>query len=246
MGSCLPSEIDCHSFPRRALSLLTPSRRAIRFGAHEDLDPTPRAPAEPFRFTPSLTPSLTPSVFLDPNSAAFTAFADEPPGLFTPTPTSPGFAVQSSVPANAVAIGTTHDLQAPGIGISIGTPLTLPNTNGLPAATTATAAAAAAAPQTIQPDQFHNYQPFSQQPLQPHYLDPSHYEVRAPSDPGSPMDLSGAGGLLPDPMPLAAADSMKGVVSLNPPMPLDQKQFDHISRMLPTSSERSVFLGNSL
>ena len=41
-----------------------------------DMDPTPKAGAS-FRFTPSL---------LDPNSSAFAAFANQPPGYYTPTP----------------------------------------------------------------------------------------------------------------------------------------------------------------
>jgi hypothetical protein len=41
-----------------------------------DLDPTPKASTH-FRFTPSL---------LDPNSSAFAAFANQPPGYYTPTP----------------------------------------------------------------------------------------------------------------------------------------------------------------
>jgi len=41
-----------------------------------DMDPTPKAGAG-FRFTPSL---------LDPNSSAFAAFANQPPGYYTPTP----------------------------------------------------------------------------------------------------------------------------------------------------------------
>lgn len=56
------------------------------------------------------------------------------------------------------------------------------------------------------------------------------------------MDLSGNGDMLPDEM--AMGDSMTGVTpigSLAPPMPLDEKQFDHITQMLPPSSERFRF-----
>ncbi|KAF8250103.1 hypothetical protein K440DRAFT_619527 [Wilcoxina mikolae CBS 423.85] len=209
-----------------------PTLNQPRFSAHEDLDPTPRAPAEPFRFTPSLTPSA----FMDPTSAAFAAFANQPPGLFTPTPgmnVSSSFGVTNSVSANAIS--TTHDLQTPSIGISIGTPLSLPNGSTLPAPTTSEGFGA---PQTIQPHQFHNYQPFSQ-PLHPQYLDPSQYEPRPPSGPGSPMDISGGSELLSDSMRMS--DPMNGVTSLNPPMPLDEKQFDHIAQLLPQSSERFRF-----
>ena len=48
-------------------------------GIRYDLDPTSKASTGvPFRFTPSL---------LDPNSSAFAAFAAQPPGYYTPTPT---------------------------------------------------------------------------------------------------------------------------------------------------------------
>jgi hypothetical protein len=50
-----------------------------------DLDPTPKAGTN-FRFTPSL---------LDPNSSAFAAFANQPPGYYTPTPGGSTYAMQS-------------------------------------------------------------------------------------------------------------------------------------------------------
>jgi hypothetical protein len=50
-----------------------------------DMDPTPKAGAN-FRFTPSL---------LDPNSSAFAAFANQPPGYYTPTPGGSTYALQS-------------------------------------------------------------------------------------------------------------------------------------------------------
>jgi hypothetical protein len=59
---------------------LTPSMYPSYLGQSDDirydLDPTPKASAQ-FRFTPSL---------LDPNSSAFAAFANQPPGYYTPTP----------------------------------------------------------------------------------------------------------------------------------------------------------------
>jgi len=58
------------------------------------------------------------------------------------------------------------------------------------------------------------------------------------------MDISGSGEMMSDAM--ALSDSMDGTMNGNtptlvPPIPLDEKQFDHISQLLPTSSERSVF-----
>ena len=129
---------------------------------YEDLDPTPRPAAEPFRFTPSL---------LDPNSSAFAAFANQPPGYYTPTPrgTNTGF--------------TNHvnDLTTPNMGLTIGTPLSTE-------ITMAAASDPVFAPQTIQPHQFHAYLQFTQ-PLQPQYVEPAF--DRHETSPGSPMDLGG-------------------------------------------------------
>ncbi|RDW77277.1 hypothetical protein BP6252_05330 [Coleophoma cylindrospora] len=77
----------------------------------KDLDPTPRAQHEPWRFTPSL---------LDPNSFAFSAFANQPPGYYTPTPGG----------TNTLYHNQAGDLHTPGMGIGmgmgLGTPLSLP------------------------------------------------------------------------------------------------------------------------
>lgn len=133
---------------------------------HEDLDPTPRAPAEPFRFTPSL---------LDPNSSAFAAFANQPPQYYTPTPGAPNGGFSNHV----------NELPTPNMGISIGTPLSM--SNGITMAPVTTSDLAFA-PQTIQPHQFHTYLPFTQ-PLQPQYVEPAF--DRQESGPGSPMDIGG-------------------------------------------------------
>lgn len=133
---------------------------------HEDLDPTPRAAAEPFRFTPSL---------LDPNSSAFAAFANQPPTYYTPTPGAP----------NAGFSNHVNELPTPNMGISIGTPLSM--SNGITMAPV-TATDLAFAPQTIQPHQFHTYLPFAQ-PLQPQFVEPAF--DRHESGPGSPMDMGG-------------------------------------------------------
>jgi hypothetical protein len=57
------------------------------------------------------------------------------------------------------------------------------------------------------------------------------------------MDLSGNGELLTE--GITMDDSMAGVTpisSLAPPMPLDAKQFDHISQLLPPSSASERFV----
>jgi len=136
---------------------------------HEDLDSTPRAPGEPFRFTPSL---------LDPNSSAFAAFANQPPGYYTPTPGAP----------NASFSNHVNELPTPNMGISIGTPLLI--SNGMTMAPV-TASGLTFAPQTIQTHQFHPYSGFAQplQPLQPQYVEPAFDQQE--SGTGSPMDLGG-------------------------------------------------------
>lgn len=187
-----------------------------RFGhEHEDLDPTPKAPSEPFRFTPSL---------LDPNSSAFAAFANQPPpGLFTPTPGGGNTLYNSH---------SHHDLQTPNVGISIGTPLSLPNTStAMPRPTAGDVHDYNS--QTIQPHQFHNYQPFSQS-LHSGYLDASHYHTRPPSGPGSPMDVGNGVDLMQDQGPLDGPQLDAGAL-----MSLEGKQYDH--ELAPHSpSERFV------
>lgn len=77
----------------------------------KDHDPTPRGSHEPWRFTPSL---------LDPNSFAFTSFANQPPGYYTPTPGGTSTLYHSRA----------GDLHTPSMGIGVGTPLSLPTTEG--------------------------------------------------------------------------------------------------------------------
>lgn len=79
------------------------------FGAQpevKDQDATPRPFADGWRFTPSL---------MDPNSFAFSAFANQPPGYYTPTPG--GFGTLYHPQAG--------DLHTPGMGMN--TPLSLPH-----------------------------------------------------------------------------------------------------------------------
>ncbi|CAJ2509262.1 Uu.00g142880.m01.CDS01 [Anthostomella pinea] len=78
-----------------------------------DQDPTPRASAAEWRFTPSL---------LDPNSFSFSAFANQPPGYYTPTPGG----------TNTLYHPQAGDLHTPslGLGMGLGTPLSLPTSEG--------------------------------------------------------------------------------------------------------------------
>lgn len=80
------------------------------FGDPEDIkdqDPTPRGNNGEWRFTPSL---------LDPNSYAFTNFANQPPGYYTPTPGG----------TNTIYHSQAGDLHTPGFCFGLGTPLSLP------------------------------------------------------------------------------------------------------------------------
>src|SRR3954463_7789634 len=106
----------------------------------KDLDPTPRAQHEPWRFTPSL---------LDPNSFAFSNFANQPPGYYTPTPGG----------TNTLYHNQAGDLHTPGMGIGmgLGTPLSLPtSTDGMHTNTMMDMSAFS----HQMPPQFHNYNPF--------------------------------------------------------------------------------------
>ncbi|KAF2007742.1 hypothetical protein P154DRAFT_568574 [Amniculicola lignicola CBS 123094] len=90
------------------------AHHARHFGDHEDMkdqDPTPRPSNEPWRFTPSL---------LDPNSFAFTSFANQPPGYYTPTPGG----------TNTLYHHQAGDLHTPGFSFGLGTPLSLPTSEG--------------------------------------------------------------------------------------------------------------------
>lgn len=109
----------------------------------KDLDPTPRAQHEPWRFTPSL---------LDPNSFAFSAFANQPPGYYTPTPGG----------TNTLYHNQAGDLHTPsmGLGMGLGTPLSLPSSaEGIHTHTMMDMSAYG----HHMPPHFQNYNPFSNQ-----------------------------------------------------------------------------------
>ena len=84
-----------------------------QFGELKDHDITPRGSHEqPWRFTPSL---------LDPNSFSFSAFANQPPGCYTPTPGG----------MNTLYHSQAGDLHTPNMGFHLGTPLSMPMSDGL-------------------------------------------------------------------------------------------------------------------
>ncbi|TVY33146.1 Grainyhead-like protein-like protein [Lachnellula subtilissima] len=149
----------------------------------KDLDPTPRAQNEPWRFTPSL---------LDPNSFAFSNFANQPPGYYTPTPGG----------TNTLYHSQAGDLHTPGMGMGmgLGTPLSMPSSSdGLHASTMMDMSGFG---HHMHP-QFHNFNPFGHQQHHHHQQHPQQ-DSFAPSSfvhqdtgyetmdhDGSPMDDEG-------------------------------------------------------
>ena len=92
--------------------ILTPHDLFFRHFEAEDLkdhEVTPKGFQDHWRFTPSL---------MDPNSFAFASFANQPPGYYTPTPGG----------MNTLYHSQAGDLHTPGMGMNVGTPLSLPQT----------------------------------------------------------------------------------------------------------------------
>jgi hypothetical protein len=146
-----------------------------------DQDPTPRAQHEPWRFTPSL---------LDPNSFAFHAFANQPPGYYTPTPGG----------TNTLYHSQAGDLHTPGMGmgmgIGLGTPFSMPSSE-MGVQPGPVLDFSPYGPQHMQAHSFQNYNPFTapQQPPQPSYAPSTFvhqdtgYETMEHD--GSPLDSEG-------------------------------------------------------
>ncbi|KAK9788024.1 putative Grh/CP2 DB domain-containing protein [Seiridium cardinale] len=149
-------------------------RQSLNQDAFRDQDPTPRASAEPWRFTPSL---------LDPNSFSFSAFANQPPGYYTPTPGG----------TNTIYHPQAGDLHTPtlGLGMGLGTPLSMP---------TSEAAMHAGAPmmdlshfQGMPPHHFQQFNPFIQPAPQQASFAPSSFVhqdtgYETMDQDGSPLD----------------------------------------------------------
>jgi hypothetical protein len=144
-----------------AAPLTSPPRNP---GDHDDLkdqDPTPRGNNEPWRFTPSL---------LDPNSFAFTSFANQPPGYYTPTPGG----------TNTLYHSQAGDLHTPGFSFGLGTPLSLPTSESAVHAgqTASNPNIQGFNPHAMATHSFHNVNPFSLQPQHPQH--PQHAQSFAP------------------------------------------------------------------
>lgn len=189
--------------------VLTPHDLYFRHFETEDLkdhDATPKGFQDPWRFTPSL---------MDPNSFAFASFANQPPGYYTPTPGG----------VNTLYHSQAGDLHTPGMGMNVGTPLSLPH-NGPAMPADAAADMHHFHPQMLQ-HQFQN--PFSAQP-QPTSFAPSTfvhqdsgYEPMNSSE-NSPLDSMNVGipqqdNAAPTQLNIRPSDAtMSG-----PPLPIGEK-----------------------
>ncbi|KAK3117144.1 hypothetical protein LTR53_001801 [Teratosphaeriaceae sp. CCFEE 6253] len=95
-----------------------PLNRSIDAHQHDlkDGEPTPRGGHDAWTFgTSGLTPSM-----MDPNSHDFNMFANQMPGYYTPTPGG----------TNTLYHPQAGDLHTPGYGFALGTPLSMPTSEG--------------------------------------------------------------------------------------------------------------------
>jgi hypothetical protein len=134
-----------------ALDVAVTSRQQGEHHDLKDLDPTPRANADQWRFTPSL---------LDPNSFAFSQFANQPPGYYTPTPGG----------TNTIYHPQAGDLHTPGFTLGLGTPLSMPTAEA--GVQIGNSPQQAFEHQTLAPHVFQNPNPFAFQ----HHQQPQHHQ----------------------------------------------------------------------
>lgn len=89
---------------------------------------------------------------MDPNSYAFASFANQPPGYYTPTPGG----------TNTIYHSQAGDLHTPGFSMGLGTPLSMPTSEGaLQAAQSTQPGMHAFQPHPIAPLPFQNPNPFA-------------------------------------------------------------------------------------
>lgn len=112
----------------------------------KDQDATPKGLHDQWRFTPSL---------MDPNSFAFSTFANQPPAYYTPT----------SGGVNTLYHSQAGDLHTPGMGMNIVTPLSLPQTAHALPASNVNLSLHHYQPQLLQPHQFENAATYTSQQL---------------------------------------------------------------------------------
>ncbi|KAF5543406.1 transcription factor BOM [Fusarium mexicanum] len=191
--------------------------------AFRDQDPTPRATNDPWRFTPSL---------LDPNSMSFANFANAPPGYYTPTPGG----------TNTLFHPQAGDLHTPtlGLGMGLNTPLSMPTSGDSLHPGPAQPVMDMSGFQTLQPHQFHHFNPFIQAPPPQPTFAPStfvHQDTgyETMDQDGSPMDSDPS----EERMSSIGATLHKNTPMMN--MPSRQFSSGHISHPLPASAEKFRF-----
>ncbi|PBP19172.1 hypothetical protein BUE80_DR010005 [Diplocarpon rosae] len=190
----------------------------------KDLDPTPRAQHEPWRFTPSL---------LDPNSFAFSAFANQPPGYYTPTPGG----------TNTLYHNQAGDLHTPGMGMGmgLGTPLSLPTSaDGLNPSTMMDMSAFS----HQMPPHFHSYNPFGQPPQQ---LQQQHHQPQTSYAPSSFVHQdTGYETMEHDGSPVDDEEGRMGSLEgslqhQSPMMSYQPTQYNNMTAAMPASAEKFRF-----
>ena len=126
---------------------------------------------------------------LDPNSYTFANFANQPPGYYTPTPGGTSTLYHSQA----------GDLHAPNFSFGLGTPLSLPTSEGGVSASetpsTAVASTATALPSfsqpTVAPHHFQNPEPFALHiPSQQGFMNPIYSQQMPGIDPVDPVPHS--------------------------------------------------------
>lgn len=191
--------------------------------AFRDQDPTPKPSNDPWRFTPSL---------MDPNSFSFANFANAPPGYYTPTPGG----------TNTIYHPQAGDLHTPTMGVSmgLGTPLSMPTSEGTTMPPTASMMDISAGFQTLQNQQFPQFNTFIQPPQQQAAFAPAsfvHQETgyETMEHDGSPMDSG------PSPRQMTSLDG--ALHHASPMVGLQQRQFNSLAMTapLPSSAEKFRF-----
>lgn len=154
--------IEKHAFADRSNSAVEALHPDMK-----DVDPTPRGSNEPWNFASS---GLTPSV-MDPNSQSFQMFANQMPGYYTPTPGG----------TNTLYHPQAGDLHTP---FGMGTPLSMPTSDGALHAGQQVSAFQAFQPQLPQhmpAPSFQNVNPF--QMHQPQGFPPHHFSQQHSYEP---------------------------------------------------------------
>ena len=168
---------------------------------------------------------------MDINSFSFSAFANQPPGYYTPTPGG-----MNTVYHNQAA----GDLHTPGMAFHLGTPLSLPMADGSLHAGTSFDVHQGFNPEMFQAQAFHNTNPFNQhQTFPPSMLvhQDSGYEAIEGS-PENDMDMS-SGFHRESKLPSSTPQRIEGSMAAPPP-PSAEKFRYHVTLNAPTAMIRNT------